>query len=105
MFRGKEQVEAGKEKCSGIRRRDIWGKWAAACFERNLPAANGPGIHYHLDLFPGQAFVLGAIENQRVLRLIRKWFRTSSLMTETGRLTCLIFRNISTTSKLRGLKF
>jgi copper homeostasis protein (lipoprotein) len=29
-----------------------------ASFEGDLPAADGPGIRYHLDLFPGQAFVL-----------------------------------------------
>ncbi len=29
-----------------------------ASFEGDLPAADGPGIRYHLDLFPDQAFVL-----------------------------------------------
>jgi copper homeostasis protein (lipoprotein) len=36
-----------------------WGPRALpASFEGDLPAADGPGLRYHLDLFPDQAFVL-----------------------------------------------
>ncbi|MEN6336985.1 MAG: copper resistance protein NlpE N-terminal domain-containing protein [Phycisphaerales bacterium] len=46
-----------------------------ASFEGDLPAPDGPRIHYHLDLYPGQVFVLRLTEPGRDAPIdqIGKW--------------------------------
>jgi len=46
-----------------------------ASFEGDLPAPDGPRVHYHLDLYPGRVFVLRLTEpgRERPIDQIGKW--------------------------------